>query len=256
MKTLTGRAPVFARQFYPGTREGILSQIEWYRSTTGKNQDEGIGKPNQKLHGLIVPHAGWIYSGKTAFLAFRYLEQIKPDRIALLGPAHAWPLQGVAMDSHDHWKTPVGEVSLFQDEFFPVHQESHDQEHALEVQMPFIRHYCKNAKVLPILVGKIQDQKVREIALHLSEKEYFIIISTDLSHFYPLSDATERDRRSIESLEKLSAKHVDACGINPLRIAIEYCRINALQPTLIDYSTSADYSGNRSSVVGYASFYF
>ncbi|MEJ2594373.1 MAG: AmmeMemoRadiSam system protein B [bacterium] len=213
-------------------------------------------KTGQMIRGLIVPHAGWVYSGKTAFLAFRHLDKIKPERIALLGPAHAWPLQGMAMDSHDYWMTPLGEVSLFRDDYFPVHPESHQNEHALEVQMPFISYYCKNASVLPLLVGKIDERKVRDIALHLSEKQYFIIISTDLSHFYSLSAANERDLRSIESIQNLSAQHVDACGINPLRIAMEYCKLNELKPRLIDYTTSADYSGIRSNVVGYASFYF
>ena len=250
------RSPVFAGQFYPGNRAEVLDEISFLGSQAGSSPSRKQMFQYDGTRGLIVPHAGWHYSGKTALEAFLILGKVKPQKIALLGPAHAYPLHGIAAESHDLWAKPLGSVTILHDDHFPVHDASHREEHSLEVQMPFIKHFAGDAGVLPLVVGRISDQMADDYASRLLEPGYFLVIRTDLSQFHPLGKAVELDGRSIRQIENLDHHGVDACGINPLRVAFAYCRKTGTKPRLIDYTTSASHSGRQSSVVGYASFYF
>ncbi|HDO26985.1 MAG TPA: AmmeMemoRadiSam system protein B [Bacteroidetes bacterium] len=251
------RQQAVAGAFYP---DGMDDAIDFIKRTESIQEEKikrllkSVGK--QKVSGIIVPHAGWVFSGKTAILAYQLLRYNPPKKITLLGPSHHFPINRIFSDGHSYWKTPLGLIRLFKDNFFEDYSTYHAPEHSLEVQAPFIKYYSPESLLLPLLTGQINTMQATDCAKHLAEHGYFIIISTDLSHFNDLEEAKRIDADTIRDIENLSVDHVTACGSNPLKVAFEYCRLRGLHPQLIDYSTSADTSGDTGNVVGYASFWF
>jgi len=251
------RDAAVAGRFYPEDREGVINFIRYAEQAKEKtiNRVRMIAH-EEKVSGIIVPHAGWIYSGKTAITVFPLLEEKQPAKIALLGPSHHFPINRIFADGHSYWDTPIGLIKLFKDNFFDVNTTYHSPEHSLEVQLPFIKYYSGDSTLLPLLTGQISSEGAFHCAEHLAEHGYFIIISTDLSHYHTLEEAQKTDQRTIENIEKLNANHIDACGSDPLKVAAAFCRIKGTHPHLIDYSTSAETSGDTRHVVGYATFWF
>jgi AmmeMemoRadiSam system protein B len=252
-ENITIRKPAFAGSFYPSTKKEIHTFFQRFEEQLEEeNLEERKG--SAPVSGIIVPHAGWVYSGKTAYAAHRLLQKAKPEKIALLGPSHRALFHTAYRDPHDFWESPLGRTPILPDSRFPVHPTVHDEEHSLEVQLPFIQYFHPDSRVLPLVVGHISETQANEFARLLDS--YFLIISTDLSHYHPLDEARHIDSRSIQNIENLDDRDVDACGINPLRIAFAFMRQRGLRPHLIDYSTSAEAFGDASAVVGYAGFWF
>ncbi len=247
---------MFNGSFYPAEYYEVIEQFKQFESNTNLNSNYPNEGYPEKINGLIVPHAGWKYSGKTASLAYQLLRKIDPPKISLLGPSHEYPINSIIADNHKQWSTPIGNIKIIHDKHFVVNSTYHRNEHSLEVQMPFIKYYTSDAQVLPLVVGQIDQTQAAYCAEYFVKQDYFLIISTDLSHFHSIKLANEIDKLSIAGIEKLLVKDVEACGIFPLKVAFEYCKLKNTKPCLIDYSTSAEVSGNHSSVVGYASFYF
>ena len=251
------RQQAVAGSFYPAGKEDVLEFIRQTELRMKNEISELEGSvAGKKISGLIVPHAGWIYSGKTAILAYSLLRKMLPRKIALLGPSHHFPVNRIFADEHSYWKTPLGLIKLVRDNYFGSNSTYHAPEHSLEVQAPFIKYYSGDSLLLPLLTGQITTDTALDTARHLQTHGYFLIISTDLSHFQDLESAKRTDSESIRGIETLDLSFVDACGINPLKVAVEYCRLAGTRPRLIDYSTSAETSGDPFSVVGYASFWF
>jgi len=251
------RKPSFAGSFYPAGKNDMMNLLrEFDKNSKAYLTDFYKSFYVTGLHGIIVPHAGWVYSGKTAFMAYHLLKECNCEKIAVLGPSHRQFFHGACVDDHDFWETPLGNCAILKDDYFSVDRELHAKEHALEVQMPFIHYFLPSAHILPIVVGEITDKQAREYAKHLKEKSYFIIISSDLSHYYPLSEARIIDSKTIESIENAKETHLEACGSRPLKIAFAMMHELNLKAHLINYSTSAEAFGDTTSVVGYGSFWF
>ncbi len=247
------RKPAFSGSFYPSTKEEIIRFFHRFEKELSEQEiPEETG--STKISGLIVPHAGWAYSGKTAYAALRLLKKAVPKKIALLGPSHRTLFHTIYSDPHDFWESPMGRMPIIHDKHFPSHDSIHDTEHSLEVQLPFIQHFSPRSSLLPLVVGHISEAQAREFSDIL--EDYFLIISTDLSHYHPLDEARKIDSVSIRNIENLDDNNVDACGINPLRIAFAFMRKRGLCSYLIDYSTSAETFGDATAVVGYAGFWF
>jgi len=251
------RDAAVAGKFYPEDREGVINFIRYAAMAKAEtmNRVRKIAR-EEKVSGIIVPHAGWIYSGKTAITTYPLLEEKQPAKIALLGPSHHFPINRIFADGHSYWDTPIGLIKLFKDNFFDDNTTYHAPEHSLEVQLPFIKYYSGDSALLPLLTGQISREEAFHCAGHLAEHGYFVIISTDLSHYHSLEEAKKRDKRTITNIENLNLTNIDACGSNPLKVAAAYCRIKGTHPHLIDYSTSAETSGDTGHVVGYAAFWF
>jgi hypothetical protein len=208
-------------------------------------------KPNPKkdLHGIIVPHAGYVYSGAIAGKAFSLLP--KGKKAIVLAPSHQVALRGLA--SLEAIKTPLGQIKIT-----PNSYEKLDYEHAIDNQIPFLQ-FLGYKEVLPLVVGEINDSEAQEIAKDITKKNLPIIISTDLSHFLPYDQAVKTDKQSIEIIKNLDIdnyKKIDACGSSPLLIAMHLCKLKNYKPKLIEYKNSGDVIGDKSQVVGYASFSF
>ena len=249
------RKPAFAGSFYPATQEAIMAHLQKLESAVQNDQEIQANLPAQPVSGLIVPHAGWIYSGKTAMAAYRLLKTRQPKTIVLLGPAHRTAVQTAVRDNHAFWETPLGITSIIQDEDFEVFNPAHANEHSLEVQLPFIQYFAPKSKILPLVVGTLTQEAVTRMASKLKEKDYFLIVSTDLSHFHPLAEAHRRDAATIRHIEACDENKLEACGFHALRLAFVHLRPQNRCPHLIHYSTSAGAFGDTTSVVGYASFW-
>jgi len=259
------RKPAVAGMFYPKEKEALQKMlVSFFRNAQQDKpfQEKIKNIKTDNIHGLIVPHAGYTYSGRTAAYAYSLLKKIKPKKILLLGPNHTVPLSGISFADYEAWETPLGNVKTIV-EAFPApfvlpNNQAHLKEHCLEVQLPFLQHLFQNFQIAPAVVGELAENEIKSFAQLITEKfaDYFIIISTDLSHYLSQNAAEKEDKQTIKSIINLNHTNLNACGRFPLRIAIELYRLNHWQPRLLHYTTSAEASGDTSRVVGYASLFF
>ncbi len=216
---------------------------------------------------IIVPHAGYIYSGYTANLAYYALSQKRhPKRLIVIGPSHRHYFEGVSTGEYDRFETPCGSLSVDSDylrklkKHFPLTfvPQAHLKEHSTEVQMPFIRHYFPKAKVIEIVYGKVDvRQLARLIYALIQDPDNLVVISTDLSHFYPLEKAKQKDNICLNAITRadpaLLSRGCEACGLTGLQALLYVAKKAGLKTRILDYRTSADASGDSSRVVGYVS---
>ncbi|MFA5723494.1 MAG: AmmeMemoRadiSam system protein B [Candidatus Pacearchaeota archaeon] len=215
-------------------------------------------KPNikpKKINGLIVPHAGYEYSGEIAGKAFSLLNGKKIDCAVIIGPSHYVHLSSFVTSSLDEWKTPIGTIELKKINL-PIG--NIEGEHSIKNQVPFLQ-MLGIKQIIPIMVGEITNENARELARKLSRIKAVYIFSTDLTHFMEYSQAKEKDAKTINILENLDLDNflaVDACGYYPLLVLMHLCTIKKTEPHLIEYKNSGDITSDKSSVVGYCSMWF
>ncbi|MFH1365079.1 MAG: AmmeMemoRadiSam system protein B [archaeon] len=257
--------------------------MEWYPQQSKELNAllEKLLKHNpqkQEVHGIIVPHAGYPYSGATAGKAFSYLKNSNSKKAIILAPSHYVELRGLAKHNKDYWETPLGKIKTF-DEKIGAEKMDLKKEHAIGNQIPFLQK-LKFQEILPLMVGSITMQEAEKIAKELSEyltssklgrneaekiakvlsnKNCVLVISADLSHFSEYSKAVEKDKKTIEVIQNLDfdkLEQIDSCGLFPIIITMNLCKINNWNPKLIEYKNSGDITKDKTSVVGYASFVF
>lgn len=211
----------------------------------------------QKVHGVIVPHAAYQYSGKIAGDAFSFLKKSQFKKAIILSPSHYLSLTGVCTHNADFWKTPLGKIKISGSDF-PKTDIS--KEHAIDNQIPFLQK-LGFTEILPLLVGELTKIDAKKAAEEISGLDGAIIISTDLSHFLHYRAAAKKDAETITSIEDLNSDALiknenSACGIFPLMVLIELCKIKKWKPQVIEYKNSGDMIGDGESVVGYAGMIF
>ncbi|MBU0894196.1 MAG: AmmeMemoRadiSam system protein B [Nanoarchaeota archaeon] len=203
-----------------------------------------------KIHGIIVPHAGYEFSGAIVGKAFALLP--KNQKAIVLGPNHYVGFRGIR--SLEKIETPLGKVKISENNYPKL-----DYEHSIDNQIPFLQKLGFK-EILPLVIGQINQEEAKKIAKQLSkEKKVVFIFSTDLSHFLDYELAVKIDKQTINIIENLDSKNIekiDACGRSTLFIAIELCKLKKYKPTLIEYKNSGNITGDKTSVVGYSSFYF
>jgi MEMO1 family protein len=256
------RHPAVAGVFYPADPEVLRKTVQ--------NLLDHAEQHHIPPKALVVPHAGLIYSGAIAASAYASLinHHHKITKIVLLGPAHTLYFKGIAYDPVDYFATPLGEIKQDQDllqrikEFSYVHAlpQAHTKEHCLEVQLPFCQMIFPQFTILPLVVGETSEEEVAQLLNKVwGEDETLIIISSDLSHYLPYDQAQTTDNKTCIAIDTLNAEsipHKGACGYYPLRGFLHHARKNHLYGHLLDLRNSGDTVGNKSKVVGYASYYF
>jgi AmmeMemoRadiSam system protein B len=223
---------------------------------------------------LIVPHAGYVYSGPVAASAYAELHRAlsEPDksaaarieRVVLLGPAHRVYVSGIAGPGAARFLTPLGSVEVDQDWLARLKgaaqsPRAHAAEHCLEVQLPFLQRLLPRARVVPLLVSDAPSAVVGDALLQLwGGKETLIVISSDLSHYLPYATARSVDeetaRRILAGDDSLDGER--ACGCAAINGLLHIASKKGLYSRLLDLRNSGDTAGSRDAVVGYAAFAF
>lgn len=205
---------------------------------------------NSELRALIVPHAGYFYSGQTAAWGYaQWPKNLVNPHFILLGPSHQYPLFTLTGSSYNFWQTPLGLVP--QKPLGAINDAAHKFEHCLEVQLPFLQYLYKKFSVTCLLTGE-NTVSFRRMP------ESILIVSSDLSHYLSQEEANGLDRETINKIinkEKNFSEHA-ACGITGIKMLLKLVRKNNWEGKLIYYDTSATVSGDRGRVVGYAAIGF
>jgi hypothetical protein len=260
----TRRPPAVAGQFYPADAAALRDQLGYLYQHASSTPAQG------RVKALIAPHAGYVYSGQTAANAYHALgssaERI--DRVILLGPAHRVALSGLASPSVDFFSTPLGDVALDRDAIRRIEalpqvrciDLAHQQEHSLEVQLPFLQTLLDEFRLVPLVVGDSPPEDVAEVLETLwGGDETLIVISSDLSHFRGYEEARRMDRKTSQAILDLDLNaidHEDACGRMPIRGLLRVARRHGLTARLVDLCNSGDTAGSRDRVVGYGAYVF
>lgn len=248
----------FAGSFYSQEKADILEMFKHFDKLYEKHFIQTATKP--KI--ILVPHAGHIYSGFSASIAYKILQNTNPKTTIILAPSHRVLFDGFSVSNYSSFKTPLGEIvsdnELIKDK--PHYPKAHI-EHSSEVQLPFIKYYLPDTKVVEIIYSNTTtDELLALLEKPLSLEDVALIVSTDLSHFYTQSKANNIDSFCIKALLELNSSLIEnpceACGAKGFQTAIEYAKKHSLSSKLLDYRTSADVSSDTSSVVGYMSGYF
>ena len=257
------RPAALAGQFYPSNERVLRMQIT--EMLAAALPPEHLTAPKA----IIVPHAGYIYSGAVAANAYRSLSAVREQirRVVVLGPAHRAPVRGFVLPAAQAFSTPLGEVPLSRLDWLMlqtrndvyVDDQPHALEHCIEVQLPFLQTLLGSFSLVPILVGEASDEAVAELLEALwGGPETLIVISSDLSHYLPYRQAQWIDRSTVNQVLELrpGISHQQACGATPVNGLLLAARRRLLKPQLLDLRNSGDTAGDRSRVVGYASLVF
>ena len=262
---LTVRKPAVANMFYTADRERLLYTIKNYLSKAPLHE--------YIPEGIVVPHAGYMYSGQVAAVSYKQLLNLDPTKhykILLIGPSHHIYFNGVSYGFYDYWETPLGKVKVNKEDVvkfakehpdFPLTLNTlpHQKEHSLEVQIPFLQVTLKDFEILPFVYGDIDSSFVEKIIEYFKDNDTIVVISSDLSHYYPDNIAREIDRYchiAVLKLDESYLRNCEACGKIGIEAMIKYAKKHELKSKMLDYKTSGDTAGDYSSVVGYASYIF
>ena len=258
------RPAAVAGAFYPANPSELSRELD---DMLGQSAGRGLAPGFPKA--LIVPHAGYVYSGNVAAEAYDRLRPARGivRRVVLLGPCHRVPVQGLALPDARAFATPLGEVPLDQAAMASlaglsqvvVSSAVHAAEHSLEVQLPFLQRVLGEFSLVPLAVGAATPAQVCEVIEKLwGGEETLIVISSDLSHFHAYDEACAIDRGTVNSILEYSGdiSHEQACGATPVAGMLLAARQHKLNVELLDLRNSGDTAGGRARVVGYASFAF
>ncbi len=260
------REPVVAGQFYPASPSQLEEMIRGM-------VDEKAEK--EEVIGLVSPHAGYIYSGPVAGAT---ISRIKfKDTFVIMGPNHTGMGKPLSIMTEGAWKTPLGDVEidaelakqiLATSSFLEEDDKSHQHEHSIEVQVPFLQYFKKDIKLVPIMLSDASGATYKEIGKELAQaikesgKEVVIIASSDMTHYEPQEVAQSNDAQAIETvldlnedelLKRVDELNISMCGYAPTTALIAAAKeLGATRAELVRYQTSGDVTGDYSAVVGYA----
>ena len=257
------RQPAVAGLFYPADKQALEKEVNEYLEQANYGRDI-IPKA------IVVPHAGYVYSGAIAASAFKQIIPIKDNinRVVLLGPSHRVAFNGLAVPESDSFKTPLGNIPIDQKAIQSLSNlpqviasdQAHREEHSLEVQLPFLQEILGDFSLVPLVVGDAERHEVAEVLNRLWGDEHtLIVISTDLSHYHNYNEAKQIDHMTSDAIINLQPEQIsyeDACGRNGLKGLMTIAREKNLTAELIDLRNSGDTAGDKSRVVGYGAYVF
>lgn len=260
------RKPVVSGQFYPGSEDELKKAIAAL-----------AGRPPVKIaaKGVILPHAGYIYSGKTAVTTVSQV--LARPRLIILGPNHTGRGEDFSLWARGAWGTPLGEIDideelaaliLAQDGNLKEDYFAHQREHSIEVELPILNFFFGEFKFVPIVcqTASLEDYQRAAVQICAALKgisdQVLFVASTDMTHDEPDSAARQKDRGVIERIldldeeglvREVNRKNISMCGVAPVAVFISCMkRLGARKAQVALYQTSGDASGNYRSVVGYA----
>lgn len=266
------RPPQVAGYFYPSNPEKLRKDVKLLLDVTKAKE-----KVNN-IFGIVSPHAGYIYSGKTAAYAYNLLIGKKYKRVVIISPSHSEYFPGISVFEGDAYETPLGMLQV--DKEFSNRLETdngvifqgfegHRREHALEVQLPFLQSVLEDFTIVPVVMGDQSKKNIDTLAKKLAEvadDETLIVASSDMSHFYSKSKADLLDsviekrvrEFDFESLQNdLDYRNCEACGGGPIVVLMKAAKLKNIQHSMVLHrSDSGDVTGDEKEVVGYLSAVF
>jgi AmmeMemoRadiSam system protein B/AmmeMemoRadiSam system protein A len=258
------RPPAVAKLFYPGDARSLAEEVTAYLDQTSE-MPIAPGFPKA----VIVPHAGYVYSGPVAASAYDLLRPARGTvrRVVVLGPCHRVPVRGLALPAATAFDTPLGRIRLDAQAIASIRHlpqvvessATHAEEHALEVQLPFLQQVLGEFSLVPLVVGSVAPERVAEVLERLwGGTETLFVISSDLSHYHAYETARRIDGATVEAILGFDAgiSHEQACGATPVAGMLIAAKRLGLKPRLLDCRNSGDTAGGKDQVVGYASFAF
>ena len=262
------RQPAIAGTFYPSEASALRNAVQHDLNDAVNNLDMASIRSRSTPKVLVAPHAGLIYSGVVAARAYAHVlhEQEKIKRVVLLGPCHRVAVRGMALSSADAFRTPLGDVPLDREtcatlsklSFVETFDQTHAQEHSLEIHLPFLQTILTNFQLVPIVVGTATpDQVAQALDLVWGGPETLIVISTDLSHFLDYDSCNKLDRQTTEAIEQLDINAIgddQACGRYPLKGILKLAKANEMTIKTVDVRNSGDTAGTKDRVVGYGAW--
>lgn len=258
-----------AGYFYPADREKLKAELSLMLN---------VAKPEKSFNnifGIVAPHAGYIYSGKTAAYAYNLLKGYHYKTVIIISPSHSEYFPGISIYDGDAYETPLGIVEIDQQISNAIVENSrilfkgiqgHRKEHALEVQIPFLQSVLKDFKIVPIVMGDQSRMFVDELAERISKvvnDETLVVASSDMSHFHSSDEADELDsvvEKRINNFDfenllmDLDNHKCEACGGGPIAAMMKAASLkNINQSIVLSRSDSGDVTGDKTEVVGYLS---
>ena len=254
------RKAAVAGMFYPDDPAQLRAMVN------GFLEQVPVKGPAPKA--IIVPHAGYPFSGPVAASAYAQLAPLRDriHRVVLLGPSHRVPLRGIAAPTSDFFETPLGNVEVEQSTLASLQSlpqvgyldSPHQLEHSLEVHLPFLQTVFDRFTLVPLVVGETSPEDVAEVLERLWDgDETLIVISSDLSHYHSYPVARELDSKTTRHIETLDYRHIghdDACGRDPVNGLLYLAGKKGLKVTTLDLRNSGDTAGARDQVVGYGAY--
>lgn len=264
------RRPFVAGSFYPSEPSEIISFCAAHLAPSGNLK---------KVCAAVLPHAGYIYSGKTACKVLSLIEI--PETVVMIGPNHRGFGSDFALFPQGEWQTPLGSVPIAQDicsaflkasSLIKKDDQAHAIEHSLEVILPMLQYKNPKLRIAPLIVATLDFREAAQVAKQLSEilpdrsESFLIVISNDMSHYEEDAATRKKDRFAIDAILNLDAEGliqavkehgITMCGLVPVYMLLTLKdALKIKKATLVDYSTSAEASGDTNRVVGYAGFIF
>jgi len=264
---MTVRDPAVAGQFYPASPAEIESAVK-------RLVDDDREK--EKVIGAMSPHAGWQFSGRGAGMLFSRVEI--PGTVVVLCPNHRGMGSDVSIQSEGSWRMPTGNVDIDDElagairaraNFVQDDPAAHAAEHSLEVQLPIIRHFRPDFRLVPLSLGRVSYQNCEELGKVIAEavaetgKEVLVVASSDMTHFESAEAAKKKDDMALKKMLELdpkglydtvSANRITMCGFIPATIMLVYSiQQGARRAEIVDYRNSGDVTGDYHDVVAYAS---
>ncbi|MEW5897336.1 MAG: AmmeMemoRadiSam system protein B [Nanoarchaeota archaeon] len=257
------RKPAVAGMFYPRSREELLSSVKRYLKEGKESKLPG------KLKALIVPHAGYIYSGIVAGAGFKavtgkynkdnkYNKFNKYNKVILLGPSHYVYFTSASIATED-FETPLGIVKIgetklwLKEDLIIGLKEAHIKEHCLEVELPFLLETVKNFELYALVLGDVDEKELAKSIKRFIDDKTLIVVSSDLSHYLDYNAAQRTDKETIAKILIFDFSSLEACGEKAIKVLMYLAKEFNWKPYLIDYKNSGDTAGDKSRVVGYAS---
>lgn len=258
------RPEAVAGSFYPGNAAALAAEVESLLAHAA-----GATAARRAPKAVIVPHAGYVYSGPVAASIYARLAPLRAHvrRVVLLGPAHQVWFRGIALPGATAFASPLGKVEIDAEAVaeiaslpqVTVRADAHAEEHSLEVQLPFLQSVLGRFRLVPLVVGDATPSEVAEVLDRLwGGEETLLMVSSDLSHYLGYGAAQEADGETARAITSLQPglRHEQACGATPINGLIEAARRRNMEVEQVDLRNSGDTAGGRGRVVGYGAFAF
>ncbi len=261
------RSPRWAGSFYPENPDSLRLLIQdLHKQATGDKIDLG----SAKLRALILPHAGYVYSGPTAAHGTILLQDQHFKTVILMGPAHHVGVAGSAVSRAATYRTPLGDIPLSplggelqgsHPDLFQENISSEQAEHSLEVILPFLQESLGDFTLVPLVVGQTSTERTAQALAPLIDDDVLVVISSDLSHFLDYDSAVHKDRQTLNAIldgdmASLQDNDNKACGMVGIEILLHLAAMKNWQARLLHYANSGDTAGDRDRVVGYGAMAF